>query len=83
MAKIQNKNLERISINIPSSIVSRVKEYADKMGINYTSAYIILLNQALDQKDMLNNLPLMYNMFNDAMKLTNNDNIKQIDSDNM
>ena len=53
------------------------------MGINYTSAYIILLNQALDQKDMLNNLPLMYNMFNDAMKLTNNDNIKQIDSDNM
>ena len=83
MAKIQNKNLERISINIPSSIVSRVKEYADNLGINYTSAYIILLNQALDQKDMLNNLPLMYNMFNDAMKLTNNDNIKQIDSDNM
>ena len=53
MAKSANKNLERVSINLPSNIVTRVKEYADNLGINNTSAYIVLLNQALEQTDML------------------------------
>lgn len=76
MAKKPNLELERVSINLPSSIVSKVKEYADGLGINYTSAYIVLLNQALEQKDMLKNLPIMFNMVDDLkqLKVDNNFN---------
>lgn len=45
--KTKNTELKRISINLPSIIFERVKEYANKMGINTTSAYIVLLNYAL------------------------------------
>lgn len=69
MAKKTNVELERVNINLPSNIVAKVKEYADGLGINYTSAYIILLNQALEQKAMLTNLPAMLTMFNDLKQL--------------
>lgn len=69
MAKKTTVELERVNINLPSNIVAKVKEYADGLGINYTSAYIILLNQALEQKDMLANLPAMLTMFNDFKQL--------------
>ena len=71
MAKSANKNLERVSINLPSNIVTRVKEYADNLGINNTSAYIVLLNQALEQTDMLKQLPAMYGLLNEVKGLQN------------
>ncbi len=71
MAKKKNTELSRVSINLPNSIVNKVKNYADSLGINTTSAYIVLLNQALEQKDVMNNLPLMYTMFNELQKLGN------------
>ena len=52
-------------MNLPSHIVERVKEYADDLGINVTSAYIVLLNQALEQKSTINQLPLIMAAFND------------------
>ncbi len=73
MAKTKNIELKRVNINLPLSIIERVKDYADNLGINTTSAYIVLLNQALEQKDMMNNLPLMFGMFNELQK---HDNIK-------
>lgn len=72
MAKKTNVELERVNINLPSNIVAKVKEYADGLGINYTSAYIILLNQALEQKAMLTNLPAMLAMFNDLKQTQDN-----------
>lgn len=71
MAKSANKNLERVSINLPSNIVAKVKEYADNLGINNTSAYIVLLNQALEQTDMLKQLPAMYGLLNEVKGLQN------------
>ena len=71
MAKSANKNLERVSINLPSNIVARVKEYADNLGINNTSAYIVLLNQALEQTDILKQLPAMYGLLNEVKGLQN------------
>ncbi len=65
MARSANKNLERVNMNLPSHIVERVKEYADDLGINVTSAYIVLLNQALEQKSTINQLPLIMAAFND------------------
>lgn len=62
MAKA-NVELTRVNINLPTSVVNRVKEYADKMGINSTSAYIVLLNQALEQKAVVDNLPVLLTLY--------------------
>lgn len=62
MAKTSNSELVRVNMNLPSNIVNQVKEYADNLGINVTSAYIILLNQALEQKNMIVQLPTLLNI---------------------
>ena len=48
MTKKSNIKLERVSINLPSYLVIKVKKYADNLGVNYTTAYIILLNKSLE-----------------------------------
>ena len=68
MAK-KAKELTRVNINLPNNLIERVKEYADSLGLPVTSAYIILLNQGLEQKDMLSKLPLMMSMVNDLKSL--------------
>ena len=65
MARNKNDELSRVSINLPNNIIDRVKKYADNLGINTTSAYIVLLNQALEQKDMLANMPMLFSMFSE------------------
>lgn len=62
MAKTSNSELVRVNMNLPSTIVNQVKEYADNLGLNVTSAYIILLNQALEQKNMMVQLPTLLNI---------------------
>lgn len=42
--------LTRVNVNLPTNLVERVKEYSNKMGLTTTSAYIVLLNNGLDQK---------------------------------
>ncbi len=71
MAKQKNEELSRVSINLPNTIIEKVKVYADSLGINVTSAYIVLLNQALEQKDMLSNLPLIFSALNEMKTLSN------------
>ena len=65
-----NKKLElkRVNINLPVQIVEKVKEYAENLGINTTSAYIVLLNQALEQKELLKQIPSMYSMMGELKK---------------
>lgn len=76
MTKKNKIELKRVSINLPSNLVERVKEYGENLGLNTTSAYIVLLNQALDQKDTLNNLPLILDMAGKMKEFTddNEDN---------
>lgn len=69
MAKKTNENLVRVSMNLPVHIVDRIRGYADSLGINVTSAYIVLLNQALEQKDMLLQLPTLMSSFNDIKNM--------------
>ena len=71
MAKKKNVVLVRVSINLPSSIVEKVKDFGESLGLNTTSAYIVLLNQALEQKDMLNQLPNLMNALTTMQQLTN------------
>lgn len=75
MTKNNKIELRRVSINLPSNLVDRVKEYGDSLGINTTSAYIVLLNQALDQKDTMNYLPLLPQL------LTMVDKVKESDTE--
>lgn len=72
----ENKKVElkRVNMNLPLSLVNRIEEYAYNMGLNITSAYIILLNQALDNKDMFKNLPILLNAINDVKILQNDKN---------
>ena len=68
MAKIKsNIELKRVNINLPTDLVERVRKYADSLGVNTTSAYIYLLNQALDQKEQINALPVLVGMYNQVM----------------
>lgn len=63
-------------MNLPSDLVNKVVSYANKMGLNTTSAYIVLLNQALDQKDTIDNLPIMLELFKKEMTNEINDDSK-------
>ena len=62
-----NKKIElkRVNVNLPSNLVQRVEDYALSLGVNTTNAYIILLNQALDYKDTLNNLPALLELISE------------------
>ena len=68
--------LKRVNMNLPSDLVNKVVSYANKMGLNTTSAYIVLLNQALDQKDTIDNLPIMLELFKKEMTNEINDDSK-------
>lgn len=78
----ENKKIElkRVNMNLPISLIERIEDYAYKTGLNVTSAYITLLNQALDQKDTLNILPLIMNTIKE---MTNIDDISDNDDNDM
>ena len=72
MTTKKNKvDLKRVNMNLPSYLVDRVVDYANSMGLNTTSAYIVLLNQALDQKETIDNMPIILELFkNELAKVT-------------
>lgn len=59
--------LKRVNMNLPADLVQRVVAYGESKGLNTTSAYIVLLNQALDQKDTIDNMPLMMQFLKNEM----------------
>lgn len=60
MAKYKKKiELKRVNVNLPLVLVQRVEQYAEKKCLTVTNAYTILLNQALDQADTIDNLPII------------------------
>ena len=52
-------NLTRVNINLPTELVNAVKKYSNELGINITATYIILLRQALEQQDIMKQLPAL------------------------
>lgn len=72
MAKEKSKvEFTRVNINLPNNLISRVKKYGDSLGINTTSAYIILLNNALDEKDTLTKIPEVIAVMNELKTMEN------------
>lgn len=80
MANKKSKvDLSRININIPTELKDKIHEYADKLGINYTAAFIVLLNNGLNNNVLLEKLPKvlnLYSKFNDEDILYNNGKIR-------
>lgn len=71
MTKAKTKiDLIRVNINLPKSLVDEVKEYADNIGINTTSAYIVLLNQALDYQNIMSSMPLVLDAYKQLQEST-------------
>lgn len=64
MTEKNKLDLKRVNMNLPADLVQRVVAYGESKGLNTTSAYIVLLNQALDQKDTIDNLPLILELIN-------------------
>ncbi len=59
MPSKSKQTLERVNMNLPASLVNKVKKYAEETGLNVTSAYIVLLSQALRQNEAFTQLPLL------------------------
>jgi len=51
----------RVNINIPKKLADKVLNYAKELGLNKTSGYIVLLNQAPTHIEMQNNVPELVN----------------------
>lgn len=57
MAQLEKRDITRVNMNLPTQMVNKVKEYADSLGLPVTQAYTVLINMALEQKDMLKFMP--------------------------
>lgn len=57
--------MKRINMNIPLALYEKVSDYADNLGINVTSAFIVLLNQSLNNNSMIELMPVMFSVIND------------------
>lgn len=66
--KKRNVELTRVNMNLPTSIVEKVKDYAIEMGLNTTSAYTVLLKQALEQKNLIQQMPVLISLMNEVKK---------------
>lgn len=65
MAQKEKRDITRVNMNLPTKIVLQVKEYASELGLPITHAYTVLLNQSLEQKDMLKNIPQILSSMDD------------------
>lgn len=70
--KDENKKNElvRVNINLPKKIIERVREYADSLGIPMTQAYIVLIDMALQYKDMVMAMPALLQSVQDLKSIT-------------
>lgn len=77
MKEQREKNkLVRVNINLPQSVIEKVKEYAKSTGLNYTSAYVSLLNQAIDYHRLMKEIPIILEAYEEfkASSIENNIN---------
>ena len=48
-----SRELQRLNMNMPVDLIEQVDEYAERMNINRTSAVIVLVSTALEQKNAM------------------------------
>lgn len=48
--KLNNTKMLRKNLNLPIELVSRVNDYSNLVGLNFTSSVIVLLDEVLKNK---------------------------------
>lgn len=81
MAQLEKRDITRININLPTHTVNKVKEYAEELGLPITQAYTVLINMALDQKDVIKLVPNLIKSITDLKDLSDSQNSNLIDND--
>lgn len=80
MAQLEKRDITRVNMNLPTQMVTKVKEYADSLGLPVTQAYTVLINMALEQKDMIKVMPELLKGLSDLNELTGSQKSSLIDS---
>lgn len=79
MAQIEKRDITRVNMNLPTQIVIRVKEYAEELGLPITQAYTVLINMALQQKDVISYMPALLKGVNDLKQLADEQKLNDIE----
>lgn len=80
MAQLEKRDITRVNMNLPTQMVTKVKEYADSLGLPVTQAYTVLINMALEQKDMIKAMPELLKGVSDLKELADSQKSSLIDS---
>lgn len=65
MARVETT---RMGMNIPTELMDKLDEYADRMNISRTSAVCVLLSQALDSQKVMNDLGELLKLYQEEQK---------------
>lgn len=60
------RELQRLNMNMPADLIEQVDEYAEKMSLNRTSAMIVLVSTALEQKNVMGMMDNLLKEINEA-----------------
>lgn len=80
MAQLEKRDITRVNMNLPTQMVIKVKEYADSLGLPVTQAYTVLINMALEQKDMIKLMPELLKGVSDLKEVADSQKSSLIDS---
>lgn len=80
MAQLEKRDITRVNMNLPTQMVTKVKEYADSLGLPVTQAYTVLINMALEQKDMIKLMPELLKGVSDLKEVADSQKSSLIDS---
>lgn len=67
MARVETT---RMGMNIPTELMDKLDEYADRMNISRTSAVCVLLSQALNSQKAMNDLGELIKLYQEEQKKT-------------
>jgi len=65
MALPQRYETTRVNMNLPSKLVEKLKAYSEQIGMPMTQTVTLLLNQGLESKVVLEELPKITTMYHD------------------
>lgn len=69
--------LTRVNMYLPSKLVKRLKQYSNDLGVPMTHGVILLLTKALDNENILEQLPMLLELYKEfkSKELENSDEI--------
>lgn len=80
MAQVEKRDITRVNMNLPTQMVTKVKEYADSLGLPITQAYTVLINKALDYEEVIKRFPELIKSIADLKELSDSQKSSLIDS---